>query len=434
MSTAVAEPLQVEVHSVPDVKNVRNTGRLLTLFVFIAISIVCSMDRFIFGALLTPIKSDLGLTDEQAGRGYSVFALAYVIGIPLFGYLGNKLKRKGLILAGLVLWSLASAGSGLAASLAAFLTWRALVGFGEGSFQTLAPSWLADLFEPRWRNLVFGFYNSMAYVGCSVGYIAGGILSAHYGWHVAFYVAGVPGLILAVALLFLKEPRRGQAENQAGEITRPTFRESLGIFKIPNYLIFLVGYVFYYFGMGGLLWGPAFLHRTFGLSNQEGAAFFGLGFLFAAPAGAWLGGVIGSFILSRFRAGYGFWLSGSAFLAGIAFYNAFQATDLLIAKIGILSGQFLVGLSVGTATTVLLESVPLRHRVTAIATALALAGALGSILSSEIIGTLSDHFGLSHALLVEPLVFSIAALAWGILAIRHLRQTPKNERVIAQLS
>ncbi len=104
---------------------------------FALLSLVCYIDRFILGALLTPLKSALSLTDEQLGRLNVVFVFAYVGIVPVAGYLGDRYRRKWYVFGALVLWSLATIGSGTAKTYAALLVWRALVGFGEGS----SPVW-----------------------------------------------------------------------------------------------------------------------------------------------------------------------------------------------------------------------------------------------------------------------------------------------------
>src|SRR4051812_11754690 len=83
-------------------------GRVATLALFTALSLTCYVDRFIMGALVTPVKLEFGLTDEQVGRIEAVFNLAYVVAVPVFGFLGDRIRRKGLLLAGLLVWSVAS--------------------------------------------------------------------------------------------------------------------------------------------------------------------------------------------------------------------------------------------------------------------------------------------------------------------------------------
>ena len=158
------------------------------------------MDAMIISSLLTPIKYEFGFSDEQIGRLSSMFTLAGIVGAPVFGALANRFGRKAVLLAGVVVWSIASIATGLAAGFLGLLFWRVLTGFGEAAYNSLAPSWLADLYRPKWRNLVFSLYMVKNKIGVAAALALGGWLAAQYGWRTAFFVAGVPGLVLAALL------------------------------------------------------------------------------------------------------------------------------------------------------------------------------------------------------------------------------------------
>jgi MFS family permease len=181
--------------SIPSPKTHWFHHRWTTLGLFTLISLVCYVDRFVLGALITPIKTELHLTDEQLGRLNLIFIFAYIIIIPLAGYLGDRLPRKWFIFGSLILWSAASIGSGLATAFGGLLFWRALVGVGEGIFASLSPSWIADLFGPKLRSFAFAMIQSTGQVAAWVAYALGGTIAAIWNWHDAFFVAGIPGLI-----------------------------------------------------------------------------------------------------------------------------------------------------------------------------------------------------------------------------------------------
>jgi MFS family permease len=96
-------------------------NRWTTLTLFALLSLVCYVDRFILGALLTPLKTDLHLTDEQLGRLNVVFTAAYILIVPVAGYLGDRYRRKWYIFVSLVLWSFATVGSGWSKTFDALL-------------------------------------------------------------------------------------------------------------------------------------------------------------------------------------------------------------------------------------------------------------------------------------------------------------------------
>src|SRR5882757_6546729 len=117
MSTAIEKSIQIAPSSLGAGASINGPRPASTLALFTALSLFCWIDRFIMSALLTPIKTELRLTDEQMGRIELVFTLAYIVSAPVFGYLGDRYKRKWLILLALLIWSVASMGSGLAFAL-----------------------------------------------------------------------------------------------------------------------------------------------------------------------------------------------------------------------------------------------------------------------------------------------------------------------------
>ncbi len=127
--------------------------------------------------------------------------LGYFLTAPLFGYLGDRMSRKGLIVAGVLVWSAGTLLSGWAPNLLSLLFFRVLVGLGEASYGTISPGWIADLYAPERRNLRISIFYVAIPVGSALGFILGGFMAAHFGWRSAFLWAGAPGLLLALLLL-----------------------------------------------------------------------------------------------------------------------------------------------------------------------------------------------------------------------------------------
>lgn len=395
------------------------------LGLFTLLALVCFIDRFVLGSLLTPIKAELHLTDEQLGRLNLIFVIAYIGIVPVAGYLGDRLPRKWFVFGSLVLWSLASIGSGLATALGGLLVWRSLVGVGEGIFSSFYPSWIADLFGPRLRGIAFATLQSTSQVGAWVAYVMGGTIAAASSWHDAFLVAGIPGLVLAVGVIFLREPRRGQADGHVGPDApaKPTWREIGGLFRDPNYLLYIGGYTIRMLGVSGLFfWGAVFLHREFGISNREATAFVGSTYFFTGAPGIFLAGFLAGWLARRFRGAYALWLAGGEVLAGTTvLLMLLFAHDLATAKTLFLIQTFFAGNSWGVITPLLLEIAPVRLRGVAISFSLAVATGGSAFLVSELIGGASDHYGIRNALFLIPIGYFLAAIFWSVLAWRQSR-------------
>jgi MFS family permease len=182
----------------------------VTLATLTGINALNYLDRFLLAPLLPLIIVGLGLDDRQAGSLQSAFILVYALVCPLAGWLGDRASRLRVAALGVALWSLATVGSGLAMTFVGLLLFRALVGIGEATYTVVTPSLLADHYPPSRRGRALAIFYSAMPFGIAIGYVLGGQIGAHYGWRPAFFVAGGPGLLCAVALLVLREPPRGR--------------------------------------------------------------------------------------------------------------------------------------------------------------------------------------------------------------------------------
>ncbi|HYK24720.1 MAG TPA: MFS transporter, partial [Steroidobacteraceae bacterium] len=162
------------------------------------------LDRYVVAALLPSLgRAHMGLTDYRLGTLMSSFLIVYMVAAPVFGALGDRGSRTKSIAAGVLVWSFATALSGLARSYFQLLGARAVVGIGEAAYATIAPSMLADYFARSERGRVLAVFNMAIPVGAACGYVVGGLMDHAYGWRAAFLVAGLPGIALAAWLLRL---------------------------------------------------------------------------------------------------------------------------------------------------------------------------------------------------------------------------------------
>ncbi len=213
------------------------------LVVLIIVYIFNFIDRQILSILAEEIKADLGISDADIGFLYgTAFAVFYaVFGIPL-GRMADVWVRKNLIAVGLGFWSLMTALSGTARSFGALATFRFGVGVGEASATPAAFSMLSDYFPPRLRATVLAIYSSGIYIGAGIGLFLGALVvdgwkdafpvtaEAPFGleaWQAAFFAVGLPGLVIALWVWTLREPRRGVSEGLIVETHPHPFREAL---------------------------------------------------------------------------------------------------------------------------------------------------------------------------------------------------------------
>jgi MFS family permease len=180
------------------------------LAVLAFINLFSYLDRYVVAGVLESLKhSDLGLSDTNLGSLMSGFLIVYTLMAPVFGALGDRRSRPRLIALGVACWSFATALSGFAINYLTLFAARAAVGVGEAAYVTIAPSLLSDYFPVRQRGRVMAIFFCAIPVGSALGYVVGGLVDKHYGWRAAFFVAGVPGLLLAALCLLLRDPPRG---------------------------------------------------------------------------------------------------------------------------------------------------------------------------------------------------------------------------------
>ncbi len=384
------------------------------------------LDRQVLPAVVPRIQEELHLDDDVAGTVGTAFMLGYFLTSPFFGYLGDRMARKWLIAAGVAVWSLGTIFSGLAGGFWSLVAFRVLVGFGEASYGTLSPGWIADLYPPARRNNALSIFYVALPVGAALGQILGGRVEAAWGWRTAFYFAGAPGLLLALGVLALREPVRGASEPVGPTVApaeRTGFRAYRQLFGFPTYLLVVAGYVAQTFAMGGFaFWSAKFLYTVHGMELAAADDFFGVSLVLTGLVATLAGGFAATWWRRRHPAGYAWVLALSALAAAPAAWAAFTLGDLALAKTALAAAMFFLFLSTGPVNTLILETVPVTMRASAMAASIFAIHALGDLWSPKIIGRLSVHFGgLQKAMLVLPVALVVSAALWLWLAVRTQR-------------
>ncbi len=278
---------------------ISTTYRRYALTLLLTVNLLNYIDRQVLYAVFPLVKNDLALSDTALGFLGSSFMLCYMISAPLFGWLGDRMRRVRLAAAGLAAWSLATAGAGLAPGYRSLLAARTLVGVGEASFGTVSPGLLADYFPRERRGRVLAYFYLAIPVGSALGYLLGGNIGQHFGWHAAFLLVGIPGLLLALPVMFLREPRRG-----AGDAPTEMQEESAGgyaaLFANRSFVTNTLAMAAMTFAMGGLAqWVPSFLNRAHGLDVARGNTLFGALTVLAGITGTLTGGWLGDRLQAR---------------------------------------------------------------------------------------------------------------------------------------
>jgi len=398
------------------------------LAVLTLINLFNYLDRWIVAALAESMKhSELRLSDTQLGSLMTGFIIVYMIAAPLFGSLGDARSRTRLLGLGVAIWSVATALAGLATSYASLFAARAAVGVGEAAYGTISPALLADYFPRERRGRVFAVFFAAIPIGSALGYIVGGLVDHYFGWRQAFFVAGVPGLVLSALALRLYDPPRGAQDSAAGSAPG-AHAVSLGaaagaayaaLVRSRPYVLTVLGYAAYTFAIGALaFWTPAFLERTRGIPQAQATVQFGAIVVVTGFIGTYAGGWIGDYFLRVSRQAY-LWVSGLVTLVAAPLtLLALAAPRPAVYWTAIVAAELCLFASTGPINSAIVNVVSPHMRATAVALSIFTIHLLGDVPSPSLVGVLSDARSLGEAVLIIPLAVLVGGMIWTYAAWR----------------
>jgi MFS family permease len=394
-------------------------GALLTILALI--NFLNYVDRTVIGGLVPFLKdreNGLGLTSSQVGLLQSAFMIVHSIASIPLGYLADRYLRKRLIAIGVGVWSIATAAAGFTRSFGTLFIARAAVGIGEATYAPAASALISDRFAASKRARAMGIFQLGTVLGGAVGLLVGGFVARTWGWRAAFFIVGLPGLLLAVLVLFLHERDPATPATTATDKPSLSMRIPLGVPASISAVmwIFTAGILTSFFTGALLTWGPAFVLRTlFGgdkMRINEANLRFAPVVLLAA-----LGTFAGSTIADRLETtwpGRGRLLtcSLSVFVAGPCVATAFISENALVIYPMLSIGVFFAAFYIGPILAALHDVVPAELRATATGAYFFAIHALGDSVSPWLVGKIDDMtHSLRYGLLATTGVFLLAGFA-----------------------
>ena len=245
-------------------------GAGYALALLLSINLFNYIDRQILSATLPKIQLDAGVfrpDDPNLGLKLGLlttgFIVSYMLLSPLFGWLGDRVSRWLLVGIGVILWSLATGGTGLAVGYTLLLAMRCLVGIGEAAYGPVAPAMLSDLYPVEHRGRVMSWFYLAIPVGSALGFVIGGQVADLSGWRQAFLVPVIPGLILGTLCFFMREPRThaGPSSRPESAVPAPSYvavLKELG--GIRSFVLCCAGMTCSTFVLGGVAaWAPTYI-------------------------------------------------------------------------------------------------------------------------------------------------------------------------------
>jgi predicted MFS family arabinose efflux permease len=354
------------------------------------------LDRQFLSVLAEPVKRELHLSDTQLGLLTGpMFALFYTaFGIPVAAW-ADRGHRTRIIACACALWSLFTAGCGVAGSFATLALSRIGVGVGEAGGSPPAYSIISDYFAPVSRGRALAVYSLGVPIGSMFGAASGGWIAAHFGWRAAFLTLGAIGLVLApLVLAVVREPQRGRLDGAAPLPATPSFIAAIGAFLGRPKLLFtaLAAGLTAFVGYAAQVWAPAFLMREKGMSLEQVALWYSLTIGISGVAGTWLSGFLVDRLGARRPSAYAL-APGIAiliclpFFLGYVFAPGWPAALAFVLAISLLQIMYLPA-----ALAVIQNSVPAAQRATSGAFLLFVLNLIGLGGGPLYVGLLSDHF------------------------------------------
>ncbi len=408
-------PNNDSAESTPGVAGLKST-RWTAYYVLVMLTVIYSLnflDRTVITILMDPIKHEYHLSDKAIGfiSGFGFVIFYSILAAPVARW-ADRNNRRSLITWGLVIWSGMTALAGIARNAVQLTLSRFGVGVGEAAGTAPSSSMISDLFPGSKRSSAMAIYQLGPVFGGFLGAFIGGWVNQYYGWHDAFLVAGIPGLLVALIFrLTVKEPVRGSSERKRVDTgqqnLRETFRFMLGQ---KCYVLILIGFCFTTFTQfGSGFWAAPFLGRIHHLSSAQIGTYIGTVRLVAGLVGTLAGGYLSDWA-GRKNVRWRIYVSAiCSILAfpGVLLFVFSQSLFWCIVGFTILSAMSPVHVGPIVATAHSVVKVGMRAFATSVIYLISELFGLG--LGPFLIGVFDDHY--AHRLGVDVIRYSLSTAA-----------------------
>ncbi|RVX40787.1 sugar phosphate permease [Nonomuraea polychroma] len=423
------------------------------LIVLFIVGFVDRIEHNLLIGVLPAVQSEWGFSDTAAGSIPTAAALAAAVVTLPAGYLADRFSRTRIIVVVVFFWAIATLGSGLAAGFVMFYLMRVLLATAENIDNPASGSLLADYYPPVSRAKAYGLTRITAHLG-GVGTLLGGVLAEAFSWRTAFLVMVVPGVLTALLVWLLREPRRGEldrlvaagdaspaslplahpasvtsASTSTASATPPFWRQFRQVLAIPTLVFVCAGLSLLTFGLAGIFyWLPTFMVRTHGVGTGTAGSLSGL----ITVAGTLTGTLVGSWLGRRWhgtRKGGRLLAGGSGITAGslvLAGALSMESIDTMTALL--LLACSLMAIAMPNMTACLADVVPAASRGLGFAV-LQLLTTGGGAFGSLIVGIASDRLG---SLLAGMYILVLPMVAGGLLTLRARASFERDARKVME--
>ena len=390
-----------------------NRGAYTALGLLLAINLFNYIDRQILAAVEPSIRQTFfspGDPNAMAISGTlgSAFLVSYMLSAPALGWLADRFSRWIIIGVAVIVWSLATGASGIAATFGILFLTRIFVGIGEGGYGPAAPTILADLFPIEKRGRILAVFCAAIPVGSALGYVLGGLIDNELGWRWAFYLVTPPGIVLGLICFFQRDPRA--VSGVRSERQRAKLDDYLTLMRTPSFVLNCAAQTAMTFALGGIgFWVAAYL--KFRGQPPSSTPFFGAIIVVAGLLSTLAGGWAGDKLRKKYPGSY-FLVSGLGMVIAFPFFAAMLYTPFPYAWLLMFASVFFLFLNTGPSNTALANVSLPKVRATAFAVNILVIHALGDVLAFPTIGYVAGHTDWTTAFLFVSLVMLLSGVIW----------------------
>src|SRR5215469_103641 len=387
------------------------------------VNFVNYVDRQVIFALFPYLRHDFGLRYEQLGYLATAFTVVLSLSTLPLGMLADRFSRRWVISCGVLFWSAATFLSGLAGSFRSLLSARAMVGVGEAAYAPAGTAVLSATFPKELRARIQGLCDIGMFAGGATGIALGGMMAHSFGWRMAFFCVGIPGLLLGLSAMRLPEPVRDRSEAAI------QVRELL---RVPAYLAVLAaGWFSSFAGYTYIAWGPDLIQEVKGFTVLESAMALGGVVVLGGALGIATGAYFSDRLAKRRPWGrpliipIGFLLGGPPIFA--ALYTSAKVPFLLLFGLG----AFFMSWYHGPLTATIHDLIPPSGHATALGLYYLFVNLFAMALAPLVVGRAADHYGLVHALRI-PIAAQLMGGACFVLVVFLIRQHGLHHRALSR--
>lgn len=375
------------------------------------------IDRMVVTSMFTSIERDWGITHTQSGLLVSAVYWAIVLLTFPISILVDRWSRTKTIGVMAIMWSMATAICALTGNFVQLFMARMLIGVGEAGYAPGGSAMISGLYPIDRRSRMMGIWNASIPLGSAIGVLLGGIIAAKFGWKHAFGMVAIPGMIVAVLFLFVKDYKTvdlsfyDKNSNKIKMEKKDMVKEFISKPSILYTFFGIAAVVFVTTSM--LTWLPTYFEKMRGIS-QETAGKMASSVMVLALVGAPLGGFLTDrWRKSRINARL-LYPALSTLLSAIVLFIALALGRGIIQYVVFLIFGVLIMSFISGASAVTQDVIHPGLRATSYAIAVVIQNLLGASTAPIVMGKMYDLTNIQTALSVLPFVLFIGAILFWL--------------------